>query len=89
VGVGLASLAVGGGLYGAAIADERSARDASDVDDYADHIERAATFSRAGIAMLAIGGALTLAGIIRWSVLGARARKTRDTAIGPTSTLRF
>ena len=89
VGVGLAGLAVGGGLYGAAIADERAAEDATDVDVYADHIERAATLSRAGIAMLAVGGALTLAGIIRWSVVGTRARRARHAATTPGLALRF
>jgi tetratricopeptide (TPR) repeat protein len=76
-GLGLAGLAVGGGLYGQARADEKAADTADDVV----RIERASTLSRAGIAMFAVGGALTIAGIVRWAVVGARSGKARRTAL--------
>jgi tetratricopeptide (TPR) repeat protein len=78
---GVAALAIGGGLYGRAVNDEKAARTADDVIVYADKIERASTLSRAGIAMFAVGGALTLAGIIRWAVVGARNRRSSRTAV--------
>ena len=80
---GVASLALGGGLYGTARADEKRANNASDVDDYATTIERAATFSRAGIALFAVGGALTVAGIIRYAVVASKGRRHRKTAMTP------
>lgn len=89
VGLGVVGLAVGGGLYGQAVADEKAAANADDVDAYGHRIERASTLSRAGIAMFAVGGALTVAGIIRWSVLAARGRETHATSRGPTFVLRF
>jgi tetratricopeptide (TPR) repeat protein len=78
---GLAALAVGGGLYGRAVADERDANRADDVDLYAEKIERASTLSRAGIALFAIGGTLTLAAVIRYAVVGTRPRRTRASAL--------
>lgn len=75
VGVGLAGLAVGGGLYGQAVTEERAADQAEAEPEYGERIERASTLSRAGIGVLAVGSAVLVAGVIRWAVLAAKQRK--------------
>ena len=77
VGVGVVALAVGGGLYGRARADERAAQRADDVVTYGDRIDRAFTLSRAGISVMAAGGALVVGGVIRWVILAGRPRSSR------------
>jgi len=78
VGTGVVALGVGGGLYGVARADERAAAEAADVVTYGERIDRAFTLSRVAIPVMAVGGGLVVAGVIRWAVLGARGRRPRS-----------
>jgi hypothetical protein len=72
VGTGALTLAVGGGLLGGAHALRERADGANRHSAYDDRITRAIALERAGIALAATGGALTLAGAIRWIVLARR-----------------
>lgn len=80
VGVGVVTLAVGGGLYGKAKADERAAMRATDVVEYGDRIDSAYTLSRAGVSVMIIGGALVVGGVVRWAVLARRNARSRSLA---------
>jgi hypothetical protein len=77
VGAGVAALAIGGGLYGRAKADERSAMKATDVITYGERIDNAYMLSRAGVSVMIVGGALVVGGVVRWAVLATRARRER------------
>lgn len=75
----------GAGVYGAAIADRNSAESAGDVDEYGRRIERASTLSRVGIGLMAGGGAVLVAGAIRWIVVSQRGKQTAR-RVSPTGT---
>lgn len=90
VGVGVVALAVGGGLYGRARVDAREAEDATHVVTYGERIDRAVTLSRAGIPVMAVGGALVVAGVVRWIVVARRGARNDRAALRPGGlTLRF
>ena len=74
------TVAVGGGLYGKAKADERAAMRATDVVEYGDRIDSAYTLSRAGVSVMVIGGALVVGGVVRWAVLARRNARSRSLA---------
>lgn len=76
VGVGAVAIGVGGALYGVARADARAAGEANDVGTYGDRIDRAYTLSRVGPAVLGVGGALVIAGVVRWAMLARRGRSS-------------
>lgn len=84
---GVVSLAVGGGLYGQARTDERTANESEREPIYEQRINRAATLSRAAIGLFAVGGAAVLAASIRYALVGTRHRR-RKVALGPRG-LRF
>lgn len=79
-GAGVVALAIGGGLYGRAKADERSAMRATDVITYGERIDRAFTLSRAGVSVMIFGGALVVGGVVRWAVIAARTKRSRGSA---------
>ena len=90
LGVGVAGLAAGGGLYGVARNWEREAPDAPSESQYRDTIDRASTMGTAGIVVLAIGGASLIGAIVRYSIVASKERKPTRTAWGPGSvTVRF
>ena len=78
--VGIAALATGAGLYTQAQADARAARESTVLDRFDERATRAERLNRAGIALLSIGGAIVVAAIVRYAVVGARARKRRQRA---------
>jgi hypothetical protein len=80
VGAGVFALAVGGGLYGGAKAEERSAMTATNVVAYGERIDRAYTLSRAGLSVMIVGSALVVGGVVRWVVLARRSDRSRSTA---------
>jgi hypothetical protein len=55
------------------------APDAASVGDYNDESDRAVTFRNAGAGVLSVGGALLVAGIIRYAVV-AKKNKANATA---------
>lgn len=75
VGVGVGAVAVGGGLYGQARVDERAASQATEVVTYGERIDRAYTWSRAGVSLMVVGGAAIVGGVVRWAVLARKARR--------------
>jgi tetratricopeptide (TPR) repeat protein len=82
LGVGLASTTGGAVLLGLARVHAGAADDARSVVDYGHHIDRGRTFQRAGIAVLVTGGVLLGAAILRYAIVGARARaRTRGLAL--------
>lgn len=82
---GVVGLGVGVGLYVQSRSDARAADDASSLQIFDDRAQRAVRLDRAGIATMAVGGALLVGGAVRYALVGARAR--RRVAIVP-STLR-
>lgn len=84
--VGGASLVVGAGLYIGTAVQRRAAQGASTHDRFGDHIDRARRLGVAASAMVSIGAALAVAGIVRLVVVQRRA-KARGAAAsrrGPT-----
>jgi hypothetical protein len=77
---GALSLGVGAGLLAKARADERSARRADNVWDYDRLASRAESVTPWGIATASVGGALILAGVVRYAVIGARRRASLSRA---------
>jgi tetratricopeptide (TPR) repeat protein len=78
---GVVGLGVGLGLYGQSRAEARAADDASDLQTFDDRAQRAVRLDRAGIATMAVGGALLVAGAVRYALVGTRDR--RRVAIAP------
>ena len=80
---GVALIATGAALV--PIAEQRAAAAHEEGSErrYLDALERASSMRAAGITTLAVGGALLLAGTIRFAVVAARGRRspTRTTAI--------
>jgi tetratricopeptide (TPR) repeat protein len=72
---GLAVAVIGGGLLGAAHARRRDAVDAPSEPAYLDRLGRAPEMSAAGITLLAVGGALALAGAIRLAVVAGKRQR--------------
>ncbi len=75
--VGVAGVAVGAALYTQATADARAARDATVLQLYDSRATRAERWSRAGIATMSVAGALLVAGIVRYAIVGSRPRRAR------------
>jgi hypothetical protein len=74
---GVAVLATGATLVGVAARTSADADDRGTHQSFRDDIARAQLEQRIGIAALAVGGALVLAGAIRWSVVARRDRKAQ------------
>lgn len=72
---GLAVAGVGAGLLGAAHRNRVAAAEAGSEPAYLDALGPAPEMSEAGIALLSIGGALLLAGTIRWAVVASRSKR--------------
>ena len=72
LGSGGVAVAVGAGLWGIAIANDREAPQSRTEADFLDHKDKARSRHRAGIAVTSIGGALIVAGIVRLAVLAKR-----------------
>ncbi len=76
-GVGVAG--VGAGLIAAGHARRVDARDSSTELEYQQTFAGAPALGQAGIAVLVTGAALITAGVVRFAVLGARARRGHGT----------
>ena len=74
---GLAAAAVGGGFLGEGLARRARGQRADDEQSYRDARRGGATLLHAGIPLVSIGGALVLASVIRFAVVGARAKRQR------------
>jgi tetratricopeptide (TPR) repeat protein len=72
VGTGGVAVAVGAGVWGIAVANDREAPEARTENDFVETKRRARTRHRAGIAVTSIGAALLVAGAIRLIVAAKR-----------------
>lgn len=79
--IGIAGVAIGGGLVGAAMADAKSAPSQSTNDAYVARRERAIHRRDGGLAALSVGSALLLGGVIRWIVVAKRDKSDRSAAL--------
>ncbi|MBX7077640.1 MAG: hypothetical protein K1X88_00550 [Nannocystaceae bacterium] len=77
VGTGGLAVVIGASVLGFALARDRRAASAPTEGDYVDEKDAARAPARAGIAVLSVGGALVLAGVIRWAVLASRGERAR------------
>lgn len=82
VGVGTVGLAAGTGLLVTSRADAREAGRADDVFAYGERIDRAYLLSRASIPVFSIGGALVIAGVVRFAVLARRRGRSAPERLG-------
>ena len=74
VGTGVVGLVVGTGILIGALSAASSTSEAVDVGDYEDRMGRATTLRNVAIGAFAVGGALAIAGIIRYAVVARRSR---------------
>ncbi len=77
---GVAICGVGGGLLGEAHLRRRAGSRVADEQSYRDALQGAPQLSGAGIGVLVVGGALVVAGAVRFVVLAARHRRAGNTA---------
>jgi tetratricopeptide (TPR) repeat protein len=80
-GVGLAGIAIGGGLLGAAAADANSAGDQVTHSAYEARRDRATARRNGGLAAVSIGSALLLGGVTRYILVGRKQKTTRSAAL--------
>lgn len=80
---GVVGLGVGVGLFVQSRNDARAAGGAGSLQTFDDRAQRAVRLDRAGIATMAVGGALLVGGVVRYAVVGTRER--RRVAIVPSS----
>jgi hypothetical protein len=83
-GAGVVGLGVGVGLYVRSRADARAADEATSLQTFDDRAQRAVLLDRAGIATMAVGGALLVAGAVRYAVVGTRGRRRMAIVPAPT-----
>jgi len=87
-GAGVAATVTGAVLLANAHARADRARDSQDDATYLRELGSAPTISRVGIGVVAAGGALLTAGIVRYAVLAHRGRKARtQLGLGPGSAI--
>jgi tetratricopeptide (TPR) repeat protein len=80
---GLAIAAVGAGLLGEGLARRERGERANDEQSYRDARQGGKTLLYAGIPLASIGGALVLASVIRFAVIGgARGKRRLDPRVG-------
>ncbi|MEM6994909.1 MAG: hypothetical protein AAF721_30635, partial [Myxococcota bacterium] len=87
LGTGLATLAVGVGLYVGALAERDRGRDAPNTDAFRRSVQRTRSFEISGITVMAVGGPLVVGAIIRYSLYAAKQRRGGPTH--PTLGFRF
>lgn len=77
VGSGVFVGGIGIGLLVSAVRLDRDAGDASTEGAYEASREDAVLRQRVGIATVAVGSGLVVAGVVRWAIVGARGRRSR------------
>jgi hypothetical protein len=75
VATGGVAAIIGASVLGFALGKDRRADRAANEGDYVDEKDAAKPPQRAGIAVLSVGGALLVAGAIRWGVLASRQKR--------------
>jgi tetratricopeptide (TPR) repeat protein len=87
VGVGLAASITGGALVGVAYRKAAAADDAGDDRAFGEALDRAQRLERGGAIALSIGGALIIAGVVRWAIVGSARRRGRIALRGTALTV--
>ena len=77
VGVGLAASVTGAVLVGVAYREAGAADGAGDDRAFGEALDRAQRLERGGAIALSIGGALIIAGVVRWALVGAASRRSQ------------
>lgn len=75
VATGGVSTIIGASVLGLALSRDRKAAGADTEGSYVAEKDAVRTPHRAGIAVLSVGGALLVAGIVRWAVVASRAKQ--------------
>lgn len=76
VALGGVSVVIGGSVLGIALSRDKKAADAANEGGFVDRKDSARTQHRVGIAVLSIGGALLVAGIVRWAVVASKGQRS-------------
>lgn len=74
VATGGVSTVIGASVLGLALSRDRKASSADTEGGYVGEKDAARTPHRAGIVVLSVGGALLVAGIVRWAIVASRSR---------------
>lgn len=74
VATGGVSTVIGASVLGLALSRDRKASSADTEGGYVDEKDSARTPHRAGIVVLSVGGALLIAGVVRWAIIASRSR---------------
>jgi tetratricopeptide (TPR) repeat protein len=82
VGIGVAAAATGGALLGVAAGDQNNAPHAATLGDARTELEQARTFRPAGFALVGVGAATAVAGVIVLAVMPSRWKK-RASLVSP------
>jgi hypothetical protein len=72
VALGGVSTVIGGSLLGIALSRDKQADTAANEGSFVDRKRGAHTQHQVGIAVLSIGGAMLIAGVVRWAVLASK-----------------
>jgi hypothetical protein len=72
VALGAVSTVIGGSVLGIALSRDKKAADAANEGGFVDRKDDARTQHHVGIAVLSIGGALLVAGVVRWAVVASK-----------------
>ncbi|MBI5477596.1 MAG: hypothetical protein HY906_02000, partial [Deltaproteobacteria bacterium] len=83
-GGGLAVAIVGAAVWGVGRDSARKANSASTYDAWVSHSDGAVAMQRAGVALLSVGGALIVAGVVRYVLRPARRLERPVVTAGPT-----
>jgi hypothetical protein len=76
VAVGGVGVVIGGSVLGIALSRDKKAKDAANEGGFVDRKDSARVQHRVGIAVLSIGGALLVAGVVRWAVVASKGQRT-------------
>lgn len=86
-GVGIAGVATGGALLGVASSRAGQVADEDDNQSYVDARRSATTLRNAGAAVISVGGALLIAGIVRYALLATKDSRAKNksarASVGP------
>ncbi len=76
VAIGGVSTIIGGSVLGISISRDKQASDAANEGGFVDRKDAARTQHSVGIAVLSIGGALLVAGVVRWAVVANKGERS-------------
>jgi hypothetical protein len=77
--------AAGIGVFGGSFAVRERANDATDFGDFDRGVRRSDALHTAGIALMSVGAAVLVGGVVRWIVVGRR--RTKDSAANRRSSI--